>query len=196
MGRSERLKDDLQDYLQTGRDVLLWKLDGLSAYDSRRPLVRSGTNVLGVVKHVATVEAGYLGQVFGRPFPERIPWMDNYQPGDDMWATLAESSDQIASFYRRVWLHSDATIADIDLETVGQVPWWPPESREVTLHRVLIHVIAETHRHAGHTDILREMIDGAIGYRRDRPSVGDVDDQWWIEYRAKLEQVARQAAGS
>ena len=51
-------KHQLHDYLQQGRDALLWKLDGLSEYDLRRPLVPTGTNLLGLVKHVAGTEAG------------------------------------------------------------------------------------------------------------------------------------------
>ena len=63
-------KDVLHHYLQQGREALLWKLEGVSEYDARRPLVPTGTNLLGLVKHVAGTEAGYLGDVFGRPFPE------------------------------------------------------------------------------------------------------------------------------
>ena len=58
-------KADLRRYLQDGRDALLWKLDGLSEYDIRRPLVPTGTNLLGLVKHVTWVELGYFGDTFG-----------------------------------------------------------------------------------------------------------------------------------
>ena len=74
-------KADLHRYLQVARDALLWKLDGLSEYDVRRPLVPTGTNLLGLVKHVASVEAGYLGDTFGRPFPEPLPWLDRGRRG-------------------------------------------------------------------------------------------------------------------
>jgi hypothetical protein len=138
-------KDDLRRYLQAGRDALLWKLEGLSEYDVRRPLVPTGTNLLGLVKHVGAVEAGYLGATFSRPFPEPIPWdAEDAEPNADMWATPGESREGIVDLYRRVWTHSDATIAALDLETEGRVPWWPPEHSTVTLHRVLIHMIAET----------------------------------------------------
>ena len=79
-------KDDLRRYLQRGREALLWKLDGLSEYDVRRPLVPTGTNLLGLVKHVASVESGYLGETFGRPFPEALPWLDDgAEANADMW---------------------------------------------------------------------------------------------------------------
>ncbi len=189
------MKDDLVLYLQRGRDVLLWKLDGLSEYDIRRPMVTTGTNLLGIVKHVASVEAGYLGEVFGRPFPERLPWLaDGAEPNADMWATVDESSESITALYRRVWMHSDATIAALDLDATGSVPWWPEERRVVTLHRILVHMIAENERHAGHADIVRELIDGAIGQRPDSPNLDTEFD--WTAHRARLETAARDAGGS
>ena len=68
----------------------------------------------------------------------------------DMWATVEESRDDIVSLYRRAWAHADATIAALPLDVTGEVPWWPEQRRYPTLHRVLIHVIAEVQRHAGH----------------------------------------------
>jgi uncharacterized damage-inducible protein DinB len=166
-------KADLRRYLQLARDALLWKLEGLSDYDARRPLVPTGTNLLGLVKHVASVEAGYLGDTFGRPFPEPLPWLDEgAEPDADMWATADESRDDIIGLYRRVWTHSDATLDALALDATGQVPWWPPDRREVTLHRILVHLIAETDRHAGHADIVRELIDGAAGLRADNDNLG------------------------
>src|SRR5215471_1415909 len=109
-------KADLRKYLQTARDALLWKMDGLSEYDVRRPLVPTGTNLLGLVKHVASVELGYLGDTFGRPLDEPLPWLgEDAEPNADMWATADESRDQIVAFYRRVWDNSDGTIAELDL---------------------------------------------------------------------------------
>jgi hypothetical protein len=188
-------KATLLRYLQVGRDALLWKLDGVSEYDSRRPLTPTGTNLLGLVKHVSSVEAGYLGDVFGRPFPESFPWYsDDAQPNDDMWATAQESRAQIVDQYRRVWQHSDATVAALPLDATGEVPWWRPESRVVTLHQILVHITTETHRHAGHADIVRELVDGAAGLRVEAPNLPDGDDRWWADYRDRVEQAARDAA--
>lgn len=191
------LKADLQRYLQVGRDALLWKLEGLSEYDIRRPLVRTGTNLLGLVKHVATVDAGYFGAVFDRPFNEPMGWVgEDSEPNADMWATADESREQVTDLYRRVWAHSNATIDHLDLDAIGHVPWWPEARCEVTLHRILVHVIAETHRHAGHADIVRELIDGTAGLRADNDNMPSGDEAWWTEYRRRLEQVARDASGS
>jgi uncharacterized protein DUF664 len=189
-------KVDLADYLQGGRDALLWKLDGLSEYDVRRPLVPTGTNLLGLVKHVASVEAGYLGDTFGRPFGEPLPWLDeDAEPNADMWATAEESPEAIVGLYRRVWTHSDATIKALPLDAVGRVPWWPADRNEATLHQILVHMIAETHRHAGHADLVRELIDGTVGMRQGNDSLAPGGPAWWEGYRGRLEQVAR-AAGS
>jgi hypothetical protein len=185
-------KADLKRYLQVGRDALLWKLDGLSEYDVRRPLVPTGTNLLGLVKHVASVEAGYFGECFDRPFPEPLPWLDDDSESNaDMWATADESRDQITGLYRRVWAHSDATIDALPLDAIGHVPWWPPERRESTLHRLLVHMVAETDRHVGHADIVRELIDGAAGVRADSSGLPPEFD--WDSYRERLERAARAA---
>jgi uncharacterized damage-inducible protein DinB len=186
---------DLHHYLQIARDALLWKLDGLSEYDVRRPLVPSGTNLLGLVKHVASVEAGYLGDTFGRPFPEPLPWFqEDAEPNADMWATPEESRDDIVGLYHRVWANSDATIKTLSLDAAGRVPWWPEDRAEASLHRILIHVIAETNRHAGHADLVRELIDGAVGLRADNDNMPPGDEGWWEDYRRRLEQAARQAS--
>src|SRR5947209_3957578 len=83
-------KADLHEYLQTAREVMLWKLDGLTEYDMRRPLVPTGTNLLGLVRHVGSIETGYFGSVFGRPLPEALPWMEDGEPNGDMWVRAGE----------------------------------------------------------------------------------------------------------
>ena len=187
-------KSDLKRYLQVGREALLWKLDGLSEYDIRRPLTPTATNLLGLVKHLAGVDAGYLGVTFGRPFPEPLPGFEEHaEANGDMWATAQESRDAITGLYRRVWAHSDATIDALELDAVGQVPWWPGERRRATLHRVLVHLIAETHRHAGHADIVRELIDGEVGLRSGAINLRLRDPAWWADYRARVERAAREA---
>lgn len=188
-------KDDLRRYLQRARDAVLWKLDGLPGYDVRRPVTPTGTNLLGLVKHLTFVELGYFGDTFGRPAPEARAWIedDGSEPNWDMWATAEESRDDVVAGYRRAWAHADATIAELPLDAVGRVPWWA--DGEVTLHRVLVHVIAETQRHAGHADVVRELVDGATGMRADAGNMPDVDAAWWAAYRERLEEVARRAGG-
>jgi len=190
-------KADLQRYLQQGRDALLWKLEGLGEYEVRRPMTPTGTNLLGLVKHLAYIELGYFGDTFGRPFPGPRPWLEeDVDPTADLWATAEESRGEIVARYRRAWQHADETIDALALDAPGEVPWWSPASRRVTLHRILVHVIAETHRHAGHADIVRESIDGAVGLRPDNDNLPTADEAWWRSYRERLEQVAREAGAT
>ncbi len=190
-----RAKADLRDDLQEGRDALLWKLDGLAEYDVRRPVTPTGTNLLGLVRHLTFVELGYFGVVFGRPVAAAQRWVDDdgTDPNWDMWAPAAEPREDVVDGYRRAWAHADATIEALDLAAIGDVPWW--RDAQVTLHRVLVHVMAETHRHAGHADIVRELIDGAAGLHAGNEILPDVDRAWWAGYRDRLERVAREAAG-
>jgi uncharacterized damage-inducible protein DinB len=187
-------KDDLRRYLQAARDAMLWKLEGLADYDIRRPLTPTGTNLLGLVKHLASIEFGYFGEVFGRPPANEDLWWNEQDddPNADMWATAEESREDIVALYRRAWAHSDATISELDLDAPGEVPWWSEERRRVTLHQILVHLIADMQRHVGHADILRELIDGSVGLRATNSNLPEGDEAYWSAYRAKLEQVARE----
>ena len=194
---SSDAKGELHHYLQVARDALVWKLDGLSEYDIRRPMTPTGTNLLGLVKHVAGVELGLLGDTFGRPSHEPLPWFDpNADVNADMWATVDEHRDQVLGLYARAWEHSDATIAALDLDAIGRVPWWPEGQQEVTLHHALVRMIAETNRHAGHADIARELIDGSVGAGPDNPSMAPGDRAWWRDYHDRLERTARAASAT
>ena len=189
----EFAKDNLHGRLRRDREALVWKLDGLSEYDARRPLTVSGSNLLGLVKHVAGVEARYFGEVFDRPSPEPLPrWQDH--DGSDLWATEDETSEQIIESCRRTWEHSDATIDELPLDAPGHVPWWPEPHTGTNLFAVLVHVLGETNRHAGHADILREGVDGRTGMRPEHET--RIDGKARDAYYAKVEQAARSAASS
>lgn len=184
-------KATLKRYLDVARDALVWKLEGLSEYDVRRPLTPTASNLLGIVKHVASVENGYLGDVFGRPSGEPLPWFsDDAAANADMWVTPEETREDILGLYSRTRTHSDATIEALSLDSIGEVPWWPVDRREVTLHQVLVHITTETHRHAGHADIIRELIDGATGLRAEALNLPDGDAEWWSRYRSQVEAAA------
>ncbi|MEV6832367.1 DinB family protein [Amycolatopsis sp. NPDC051102] len=184
----EFAKDYLHSDLREVREELLGKLDGLGEYDIRRPLTATGTNLLGLVKHLTLTEARYFGEVFGRPFPEPLPrWDDLGARGTDMWATEHETRAEITDRYRRAWQHSDATIAALPVDAPGHVPWWPRP--DVRLFNILVHVLTETSRHAGHADILREQLDGALA------TAGDRVPEFWAARHAEVERAARAAAG-
>lgn len=170
-------KQTLIHYLQGARDSMLWKLDGLSEYDVRRPMTPTGTNLLGLVKHLASVELGYFGETFGRPSGIELPWWsDEADQNDDLFATPEQSREWVVDLYRRAWAHAEGTFAENDLDSVGHVTHWGNEA--VTLHRILVHVATETHHHAGHADILREMIDGTAGFLPVSSNLPDARYDW------------------
>lgn len=187
-------KADLQHYLNHAREALLWKLDGVGERDLRLPRTPTGTNLLGIVRHVANVEIGYFGPTFGRawPAPDHPLVVDDADydadPQADWWVPAEVSAAEVVDFYREVMAFGDATIAELPLDTVGRVPWW--SDGEVTLHLVITHVIVDLARHAGHADILREAVDGAVGLRADVSNLPDGVD--WPAYVERLRQVAEQ----
>jgi hypothetical protein len=181
------IKAELHQKLQDSRAVLLAKLDDLSEYDRRRPLVPSGTNLLGLVKHLAGLEYLYLGECFGRTPPEKLAWVEDKTiwDGADMWALPSESSDYLIGLYQRACAFADETLASLDLDAVGSVPHWPEDRRATTLGVLLIRMSHETAHHAGHADVVRELIDGTGGADADM-----FDETGWTEYYAKLQQAA------
>lgn len=186
----EFAKTYLHDDLREVRRSLLGTLDGLSEYDVRRPLTRTGTNLLGLVKHLTLSEARYLGDVFGRPYPERIPRFDDpgYANRDSLWVTERESRHGVVDGYRRACAHADATIETLPVDARGVVPWWPRP--DVMLFNVMVHVLTETNRHAGHADIVREQLDEAAGAAPVTSTAAD-----WAAHRSRVEAAARSAAG-
>lgn len=196
MPDTDPMKTNLHAYLRGAREALVWKLDGLSEYDARRPLTPTGLNLLGLVKHVASVDVGYFGECFGRPFGEPLPWFDDdAEPNADFWVPADVTRADVLGLAERAWAHSDATIEALPLDAVGHVAWWGDGGADVTLHRLLVHMATETHRHAGQADILRETIDGAVGLLPRAPNLPDVDAEWWPAYVARVEEAARAAAG-
>ncbi|NND73794.1 MAG: DUF664 domain-containing protein, partial [Ilumatobacter sp.] len=125
----------------------------------------------------------------------QLPWDGREEePNEDMFATAEETRDEIVALYRRATAHADATIEVLALDDTGNVPWWPDDINPVTLHWIVVHMIAETNRHAGHADILREQIDGEVGHRDGVDNLPDVDADWWPRYVDRVEHAARTAA--
>ena len=189
-------KQTLVRYLNRERDGLVAALDGLGEYEARRPMVASATNLIGLVVHVANVEAGYFGACFGRPFEHALlvpePTYDA-DPLADMWVGADVAVADVLDFYAAVRAHAATTIEQTPLDGEGHVPWWNAENNPVSLHRMLVHVATEVARHAGHADIMREVIDQHAGRIRTtaEPLPGSTS---WEEHRARVEQAARNAA--
>ncbi|MEA2451511.1 MAG: hypothetical protein QOG04_221 [Actinomycetota bacterium] len=156
-------KETLHAFLQKQRNIYVWKLEGLSDEDLRRPMVESGTNLLGVLKHLAAVEYGWFCLTFGRE-TEPLPF-DKNDPEADLRVTPDESTQDILDFYARARAAADAVINEVDLDHEGKS--WAGVT--VSMRWVLLHMIEETARHAGHADIVRELIDSSVGYLPGQP---------------------------
>lgn len=153
-------KESLQVSLERHREAILWKLEGLDDDSLRRAMTPSGTNLLGLVKHLAAVEYGWFCHTFGRA-TEPLPFDDD-NPDADLRVRADESTADILAFYARARAAADEVVAATDLDATGQA-WF---GDAVSMRWVLIHMIEETARHAGHVDIVRELIDGATGDHR------------------------------
>ncbi|MCL8250574.1 DinB family protein [Aeromicrobium fastidiosum] len=156
------VKDHLHTRLRVVRAAVLAAVDGVGEHDLRRPLTPTGTNLIGLVKHLVGVEHVYLGESFGRPAPDVLPWVEDGSvwDGADMWATADESSAHIVDLYRRACAHGDETIAGLDVDSPGRVPHWPDDKADTTLGFLLVWIVSETAQHAGHAEIVRELVDG------------------------------------
>lgn len=187
------LKTQLHDMLRVQRAALLLKLEGLDEYEARRPRTPTGTNLLGLVKHSAACELGYFGETFARPSELQLPWeVEGVGPEDDedMFATEDESMVDVLAWSRACFDHADATIEALPLEAEGRVAWWPEDRNTVTLGQIIVHMALDEARHAGHADILREQLDGAVGLRSEGNNLPEWDEQRWADYVARLTLIA------
>lgn len=177
------MKQLLHDALKGQRTALAWKAEGLSEADARRPMTPSATSILGVIKHLAAVERGYFCDAFGRA-REALPWEDDeLWFGGDMWPRPEETAAFILSAYRDSWSMADAVISELDLDAPGR--HW--SGKPITLGWMLMNVLVDTARHAGHADIVRELIDGATGMGPTSGNTPDPrDDEYWEMYRRRV----------
>lgn len=150
-------KESLLASLDRHRDVVLWKLEGLDDEQLRRRMTPTGTSLLGLVKHLACVEYGWFCETFGRPVEKIIQNPDD--PEEDLRIEPHESTADVLGYYQRARAAADQVVAELGVEEEGTA-WF---GDAVSMRWVLIHMIEETARHAGHMDILRELIDGAVG---------------------------------
>lgn len=182
----------LKLYLRRAREGLLLKVDGLSERELRVPRTPTGTSLIGIVKHCANVEWGYLGATFGREFPRPellVPFAAYASdPQADWYATEDESAAGIIDLYHLVGEEARRTIDELPLDTIGRVPWWPEDVARANLHHLVVRVIDDTSRHAGHADILRELHDGAVGLHPENSNIPGGYD--WPAYVARLTALA------
>ncbi len=156
-------KETLLAFLDNNRAVMVWKLDGLSEGDARRPMVRSGTNMLGLVKHLAWVERWWFEYNFvGREVD--VPWSDD-DPDADFRVEDEETIADIVALYAVAVAHSNQIIDSADLDDLSAVS---RDGVSRSLRWIVGHMVEETACHAGHADIVRELIDDNTGYMPKR----------------------------
>ena len=201
----------VKEYLHSGlcdvRATMLWKLEGFIEYDVRRPLTSTGTNLLGLVKHLSITEAWYFGGVFGRPCPEPLPWRNDAadeRSEDAKVEALFTQKLEVGDMWAREDEPRDRRPVQGYVEALGRDDRGPRHQctrscgfggHARMLFNILIHVLAETYRHAEHADILREQLDGAVGTAAGNPTLYAGDKAFWDDHRTKLERAAK-AAGS
>ncbi|WP_291278808.1 DinB family protein [Galactobacter sp.] len=191
-------KELLHHRLKQNREVLWHKAAGLPEWQQRMPLTPSGTNLLGLVKHVALVEADYFGALWGNPVPGLpeyvLTWDENsdLEDDDDLWAFEDESPAEIFAMAATVAGHADALIQNHGLSEAITVPWWGPDGgRRATLGELLVHMLNEVARHVGHADLARELTDGQIGLREGVSNLPEGrTEQGWLDGHDKLLAVA------
>lgn len=177
--------------LKRQRAALLHKLDGVSERQARWPQTPSGTNLLGLLKHCAAVELGYFGSTFGRPAADlSVPWDDDADDNADMYAAQHESMASVVAYAHACFTHADATIEALELGAEGCVAWWPEEVRRCTLEQILVHVVLDEARHAGHADIIREQLDGNTGLRGPGDNLPAWTTEQWADYVRQLQEIA------
>lgn len=137
------------------------KVDGVSDEDLRRPMVPSGTTLLGMVKHLAYVERSWFQNIFLNQ-EVSFPWTKE-DPDADFRIEPDETTEQILQLYKAECEKSRAIVADASLDDLSQRPPSPGKRDPFSLRWILTHMIEETARHNGHADILREQIDGSTG---------------------------------
>jgi uncharacterized damage-inducible protein DinB len=150
-------KTSLTAALDRHRDAILWKLQGLDDEQLRRRMVPSDTTLLGMLKHLASVEYGWFCRTFGLP-TEEVPFVEE-DPDADWRVEPEETTQDILDYYAGARAAADASLAAHDLADTG-TSW---TGATVTMRWVLLHMVEEVCRHAGHADILRELIDGMAG---------------------------------
>ena len=151
-------KEVLGGFLDHYRKTMLAICEGLTEEQVRKPMVASGTSLLGMMQHLAWTERGWFTEVVAQqkvdyPFDEEDPDAD-FKVADDV------TKEEIFDLYRQA---CDESRAILEKASLDDLAWVEYRKLNYNVRWVVVHMIEETARHAGHADILREMIDGRIG---------------------------------
>jgi hypothetical protein len=163
-GPSER--DQLRHFLSEQRAAVLGIIDGLSEQQLRSPVLPSGWTPIGMVKHLGGAEEHWLQQVFAGADGD-YAWPDGIDEPYDPDAPFRTDHDTavVIDYYRRQSALTDEILDTTPLEALPKAPHRHPLPDEPTmqLRWIALHLIEETARHAGHLDVVRELLDGSTG---------------------------------
>jgi uncharacterized damage-inducible protein DinB len=153
-------REALASFLDTQRDVLLRKIEGLDDATARKAPTASSLSLLGLVKHSAMWERRWFQiAAAGREFPDEWPAVKDEIEDADLKVDENDTVEHWVAYYREQIEESRAIAASMDLDA----PSARPDLIECNLRYILFHMIEETARHAGHADIIRETLDGSRG---------------------------------
>jgi uncharacterized damage-inducible protein DinB len=156
-------RNDLSAFLAAQRRAVLDIVDGLDEDALRRTVLPSGWTPLGLIEHLGHAERFWFQYILTGQISE-LPWPESTEEADDAPFTTEHPVDAVLAFYRDQCARGDAALAAAPLDRAprSEIPsWMPPDTHNV--RTVLLHMIEETARHAGHADLIREAIDGAVG---------------------------------
>jgi uncharacterized damage-inducible protein DinB len=153
-------REALEKFLDTQREGLIRKIEGLDDETARKAPTASSLSLLGLVKHSAIWERRWFQVIMaGREFPGEWPGVKDEPEDADLMVDENDTVDHWVAYYREQIEQSRAVAASMDLDS----PCARPDLVACNVRYVLFHLIEETARHAGHADIIRETLDGSRG---------------------------------
>ena len=185
------VKELLHHQLRLLREAMLWKVEGLPEADLRTPRTATGTNLLGLLKHLVADEFGHFGIGFGRPVPDLPMLRPDADPAQDFLAGSDEGAAEMVQLYRQACALADEVIDANPLDAPARIPWWPQP--ETTLGALLVLHLAEVARHVGHADIVRELADGRAGWHPDSRLLPTEDREHWEQQVEQARTLAKRA---
>jgi hypothetical protein len=162
-GSTEATDEMLRSFLRAQRESVLAIVEGLSEEDWHRSVLPTGWTPAGMLEHLGGAEWHWFQGVVAGNEPELPGDIDDDRPPYDPMSvvfTTDEPSEEVLAFYRQQCAESEAVLATTPLSAAPRGThgdYEPPDVRWVVLH-----MIEETARHAGHLDVARELLDGDV----------------------------------
>ncbi len=159
-------RDGLLAFLAHQRDALRFAVQGLTEEQATSTPTASSLNLAGLIKHAARVERGWIVEIM---LQREAPELANRDWATEFRLVDGETLAGALEYYDRVARETEALVGEIDdlgrpVPVPKGVPWFPSDVDNWSVRWVLLHLIEETARHAGHADIIREAIDGKSAY--------------------------------